>query len=82
MLFSIFLTSEKQNYIKPQKLLNLLQSELFFKVPFLALANFLGTPQHILNIYMSHQRYHLHNQYSEAPNFLVFYRTICTPAPY
>ena len=36
-----FLASAQQKIYKAS---NLLQSELFFKVPFLALANFLGTP--------------------------------------
>ena len=35
---------KNKKIIKPQKWPNLLQIELFFKVPFLALANFLGTP--------------------------------------
>ena len=49
-LIGLFWQVKNKKYIKPQKWPNFLQTELFFKIPFLALAKFLGTPQHILDI--------------------------------
>ena len=53
---------KNKKYIKPQKWPNLPKFEFFLKVPFSPLDNLLGTSKHVLNIYTSQQRCHLHNQ--------------------
>ena len=57
-----FLAIEKPKYIKAKKWPNLPWIELFFKVPILALA--FRHPLTYLNIYVSQQSCHLHNQHS------------------
>ena len=52
---------KNKKYIKPQKWPNLPKFEFFLKVPFSPLDNLLGTSKHVLNIYTSQQRCHLHN---------------------
>ena len=44
VLIGFFWQVKNKKYIKPRKWPNLLQIELFSKIPFLALAKFLGTP--------------------------------------